>query len=385
VNHNDNDDGDDDSDGNHGGDGKKKKKEGKEGKEGRDKKEKSKGKDKDKGKDDGKKKKKEEKEKEGRKKKAEQHGVDDLLLMDFGDSPVIHHSSTTASAGAGAGLLGMHHDFASTASAGAGGKEKKEKKDKDGKEKKSKKSSSSYSHVWLPLVSDRHADVFYSIAMTGPTVAVTLRAVNTANDGASISVNAQIVGNFSLRFHNPQSAYLKVATHLTAGDDAQTSTEMHCDVAMLTVPIQTTCNVQILSEQLVNTETTQLQGAIKIPICAAFTPHKVDEQGFALLVGKSSSKSASAVAKVPISSSTKPKSAFKAIAGFLRAHTVEAESSKAASLATKTPGGHTVCILAKVSKDGAAVSVDVKCLCGNKTESQSLADGIVSALADLSL
>jgi hypothetical protein len=44
-----------------------------------------------------------------------------------------------------------------------------------------------------------------------------------------------------------------------------------------------------------------------------------------------------------------------------------------------------VCCLAKTSKDGASVTVDIKCLCASKAESLSLAEAIAEALNDLTL
>jgi hypothetical protein len=69
----------------------------------------------------------------------------------------------------------------------------------------------------------------------------------------------------------------------------------------------------------------------------------------------------------------------------LKAHTVEAENTKAVSLSAKSASGGSVCCLAKISKDGTSVTVDIKCLCASKAESLSLAEAITEALNDLSL
>jgi len=126
---------------------------------------------------------------------------------------------------------------------------------------------------------------------------------------------------------------------------------------------------------------------LKVPFCVAFSPHKVDEQGFVILMSKNVNKWASTTVSLPLHSSNyKPKAALKSLCKFLQAHTVEVVSNnKAASMCAKTPLGGYVCILAKIAKDGTSISADIKCLApgGNsKTESQTLVDAIAAVLAD---
>ena len=154
---------------------------------------------------------------------------------------------------------------------------------------------------------------------------------------------------------------------------------------MVVTPLQVLCTAQVAVESLIGPETHTMQGILKVSMPSSFTPHKVDEQGFALILGKNSSKWAVGSTKVPTSTTSKPKSILKGVCEFLKAHKVESESTKAASLCAKTPSGGYVCVLAKLSKDGTSVSIDVKCLAASKNESQSCVDAIVQALADLKL
>jgi hypothetical protein len=101
-----------------------------------------------------------------------------------------------------------------------------------------------------------------------------------------------------------------------------------------------------------------------------------------MLISKSSSKWASASAK--LNSTSKAKTALKGIAAFLRAHTVEVEATKAASMCSKAANGGIVCCLAKCKgKDEISITVEIKCLCSSKEESQQLATSIAEVLGDL--
>ena len=70
--------------------------------------------------------------------------------------------------------------------------------------------------------------------------------------------------------------------------------------------------------------------------------------GFSLLLGKSSSRWGAGSAKIPFAPTSKPKYVLRAVGGFLHAHTVEGEATKAASMCAKAPGGGIVCLLVKV-------------------------------------
>jgi hypothetical protein len=58
---------------------------------------------------------------------------------------------------------------------------------------------------------------------------------------------------------------------------------------------------------------------LKIPFSVAFSPHKVDEQGFMILMNKNATKWATATASASVVSSTKPKTALKALSKLLQA------------------------------------------------------------------
>jgi hypothetical protein len=128
-------------------------------------------------------------------------------------------------------------------------------------------------------------------------------------------------------------------------------------------------------------------GAAEDPAMSVFAPHVLDAEGFAIMLGKSSSRWASGSVTLRYdAANTKAKHVFKAIAARLHAHQVESESSKACSLCAKhVSGSGYLCVLAKVSKDGGTANVDVKCLLGSKQESQSAVDSVVASLSNLSL
>ena len=121
----------------------------------------------------------------------------------------------------------------------------------------------------------------------------------------------------------------------------------------------------------------------KIPVCAMFSPYVLNEDGFSSNISKSSSRWGSSSARVV--STIKAKHAIKSIATFLRAHVVEEESSKAASMCAKSASGAKVYCLCKASKSDGPLSCDIKVLGSSKSESQSLADALSSALGELSL
>ena len=261
-----------------------------------------------------------------------------------------------------------------------------EKKEKD-KEPKSKSSSkkSSGSHVWLPLISDKHVNVFYSTSVAAQVVTITLKAVNIAKNGPNVSVTATFHSTSVVRPTTPSNSNLRVAHLLAPGGDSTAATELTL-LSDTSNPsnMQIGCTAHVTVESLLGPEIKATAAVVNLSVCSYFSPNKLDEQGFQTLIAKSSSRWASSSAKVPCSSG-KPKSALKAVASFLRAHMVEDENSRAASLSAKSASGGSVCCLAKSSKDGLSVTVDIKCLCASKGESKSLADAISEALGDLSL
>ena len=323
--------------------------------------------------DGGKKKKSDRKVKEGDEPKKSKHDksskskkikepTDDLLLMDWNDPPVPS--------------LSMGHALPSKAT------DKKEKE----KELKSKSSSKKSGNVWMPLMSDKSVEIFYATNITGQIATITLKAVNITKNGSVVSVTATFNSSPTARPTTPSNSNLRVANQLPSGDDATAVTELLLlsDSCLLTSSLLIGCTVHVTSETLLGPEVKATAAVVRIPVCCSFSPNKIDEQGFQTLMAKTSSRWGSSSASISCSSG-KTKSALKAVATFLRAHTVESEESRAASLSAKSAGGGSVCCLAKTTKDGLSVTVDVKCLCASKGESKMLADAVAEALGYLIL
>ena len=259
---------------------------------------------------------------------------------------------------------------------------KKDSKTKEKEKEKGKKSS----HVWLPLLSDRTVDLYYSTTASNNTVTITLKAVNLSSSNGTVSVTVTFSSSAVVRPATPSNSNVRVASQLAPGDDNSASTDLVLigeAAAALTSNLLVSCTAHISFDSLLGPDSKSIAAAVKIPVCSAFSPNKLDEKGFLALMGKSSSRWASTSVKIPCS--VKPKTALKAVGTFLHSHTVEAENVRAASLAAKSVSGGTVCCLAKMSKDGSSVGVDIKCLCASKTESAALADAVADALGELSL
>jgi hypothetical protein len=242
--------------------------------------------------------------------------------------------------------------------------------------------------MWLPLASGKNVEVHYSVTVTGASVTLTLRAANTARDGSAVALSATFQSTPSIRPSTPSAQNVRLSPQLAAGADCQASTEFTLlgDAANgLMTTLHVPCTTHVTAESLLGPDTYTLPGVLNIPPTATLTPHKVDEQGFALLLGKSSSRWAAGSVKVPFGSTSKAKSVLKGVGSFLRAHVVEGEATKAASMCAKTPSGGIVCVLVKISEAKSQAGVDVKCLCGTKAESQAMVEGIVGALGELSL
>jgi hypothetical protein len=263
-----------------------------------------------------------------------------------------------------------------------GGKEKKHKsKDKDKSEKKSKKSSSS-SAFWMACCNDRNASVYYAPSVSGSTMTIALRAENVSANGCVISVEAGVtsVSNGAFR---PSQPSVTIARDISVGADAKGAVDLTFDGNPITETLMVGLGIRVSAEGLLGPETSTVTAAISISPCVFNTPHGVDEDGFAGLVGKSSSRWASQKTSIPLQGSKK--SAIKSLAAVMNAHVVEAEATKAASLCAKAPNNSIICALVKFGKDGSSVSVDVKCLGPSKTESQQAVDAVTQALQTISL
>lgn len=296
--------------------------------------------------------------------KTESEPADDLLLMDWNDPPMPSIPVMPVSRPVAA------VDIIS---------DKKEKeKDKNSKGKKG-------SHMWLPLLNDKTVDIYYATSVSSNIVTVTLKAVNSSKTGSSVSVTATFNSTSSVRPATPSNSNLRVAQQLSPGSDSSAATELLIlGDGALTSNLRVGCIAHVTLESFLGPESKSSAVSLTVPVCHSFSPCKLDEKGFTALMSKSSSRWSSSTAKISCSS-IKPKSALKAVGNFLRAHTVEAENTKAISLSAKSASGGSVCCLAKLSKDGTSVTVDIKCLCSSKAESVTLSEAIAESLNDLSL
>ena len=259
-----------------------------------------------------------------------------------------------------------------------------DKKDKD-KESKNKLSSKKSGNIWIPLMTDKCVEIFYFTSVTGQIVTVNLKAMNIARNSSAVSVTTTFSSSATIRPTTPSNSNVRVAHQLAPGADSTAATELLllgelCATSSLSID----CTAHVTSESLLGPEVKSTATVVRVPVCSFFTPNKIDEQGFQTLMAKTSSRWGSSSVMISCSSG-KPKSALKAVGSFLRAHTVESEDSRAASLSAKSAGGGTVCCLAKISKDGLSVTVDIKCLCSSKGESKILADAISEVLSSLTL
>jgi hypothetical protein len=303
-----------------------------------------------------------------KKTKAKPEPADDLLMMDWNDPPMPSMP-----------VMVVTRPVAAVDSTS----DKKEKEKDKGKDKESK--GKKISHLWLPLLNDKTVDIYYATSVQSNIVTITLKAVNSSKTGSSVSVTATFNSSAGVRPATPSNSNLRVAQQLGPGSDCSAATElMILGDGVLTSNLQVGCTAHVTVESFLGPESKSTAVGLIVPVCSSFAPSKLDEKGFTALMSKSSSRWASSTAKVSCLS-TKPKSALKAVGNFLKAHTVEAENTKAVSLSAKSASGGTVCCLAKTSKDGASVTVDIKCLCASKAESLSLAEAIAEALNDLTL
>ena len=278
------------------------------------------------------------------------------------------------------------------------GEKKDKKKDKKG-DKKEK------SGLWLPFHSGRSVDILYSLGDSG-VKRVSFRLINRGPVGLTIS--ADVTFKSLHPFQSLSGNTLRLSHHLVTGAEADSHMDIECP-DVVTGNVNLPASVRIMLESASGVETKNEQVSLKIPICASFTPNELNEEAFSANISKSSSRWASSNARV-VSSGMKPKHAFRAISSFLRAHMVEAESSKAASYAAKTPSGAKVFVLVKAAKEGGkdycydnirfcsksfnchtqsqhigSIAVEVKSLGSTKSESQTICDAISSALGQLSL
>ena len=237
--------------------------------------------------------------------------------------------------------------------------------------------------AWLPLHTDRGVSIFYSPAATGSTsLAIHFKCINSNVEGARASVEVTVHSGAGI---TASSGAVVLARGLAVQDDA-TATVACTTAGPVVASTSVSVALRVAVDGFAGTDSRQADLQARISLCSGFLPHKLDEEGFAALLSKSA-KWGEAKAKVGVAPGAKAKATLKAVGAFLRAHQVEAEASKVASFASKCPGGGggSVCCLAKCSKDGSVVSVDVKVLCANKAESQGIAEAIAQGLSELNL
>jgi hypothetical protein len=291
---------------------------------------------------------------------------------------------------------------------------------------KSKKSSG---HFWVPAYSDEAVDVLYSVTSSltathpSPSLAVHWKVVNSSDsDGGEVSVSVQVADSPLLSANPCSGVFLPMVRGVPAGADDG------CVVTLgLHRPVvdSATLEAQLEISFGGNGNRTAAAGSrrvvaveLGVTLCASLSPLQLSEASFmdalARVASSSSSSSAegrggSASVAVPVTSAVKPKSAFKALASFLHAHTVEAEHSKAVSMSAALPaaavsavsthssGGRStgptaaaapaavpVYFLAKMVKH--AIQVDIKCPVGDSQHTaERVAQLISTALSELSL
>ena len=281
-----------------------------------------------------------------------------LLDLDFGSVPSI---------------------AAAPQSMAAGVVDKNEKKEK--KQKETSKKDKKTGGVWLSFYTGRSVDIFYSIGDSGLR-RISFKLVNRGPPGMTISADLA-VKSFA-PFQSLTGNTVKLAHHASSAAEVESYLELDMPSSdAIPGNIQLASVVRVMLESASGVETLNANTLLKIPVCATFTPNNLDEAAFATSISKSSSRWGSSNTRVV--SALKPKYSFRSLASFLRAYIVEAEPSKAASFAAKTASGAKVFCLAKVSKDGGSVIVEVKVLGSSKSDSQGVADSLASALGEISL
>ena len=250
---------------------------------------------------------------------------------------------------------------------------------KDVKEGKDKSKKDKNNSVWLQLYTGRSIDIFYSLGDFG-IKRITFKLVNRGPAGLSISTDLQFKSLSPL--HSLTGNTVKLSHHLPSSSESLS----HMDVEspdLINGNIQIPSNLRIMLESSSGVETITANATLRIPVCSTFNPNVLTEENFIAGIQKSSSRWGSSNARVV--SAIKPKYAFKSISTFLRAHTVEAESSKAVSLSAKSSSGAKVFCLLKASKENNSIIVDIKVLGSSKPDSQSMADSLAVALGELNL
>lgn len=261
----------------------------------------------------------------------------------------------------------------------------------DTKATKDKKPSSSSHLVWIPLFSDLTIEVLYSanpaVGKTN-TVSVSIRVLiskqlMSVTGQPNVSVDV-FFNDLPSTMHFTTTNLLALGMNLLPNEEAVNQLELTYDTAfidttVLAVTIRSSFST-ISQPKLSNAKLTLFANSCLIP-------NKVDEQSFASILSKSSSKWANLSTRIQFTG--KAKSAMKSIAKYLKCAIIEEEYTRAVSLCSKlhnsSGSSGTVCCLAKWGKDSTVISVDIKVLAASKPDSVAVAESLVLALNELKL
>lgn len=233
--------------------------------------------------------------------------------------------------------------------------------------------------VWQPLLTDARVDVSYAVSVSPKTSSLILTF--RASSKSDVSSLDAVLASVPPPLRSTSSGF-NVGRNLKSGEESQGIVEIAASESVSsTVTIDVT--LRLVTDGLIGPESSSFNTRAKIYPHSFFSPHKVDEETFASIVSKSSSRLVSTTIQVSVSG--KFKAAMKSLASFLRCHIVEEEYSRAASLCSKNAAGGSLCILLKADKDGSSLQVDIKVHLASKAESSAVAEGILQALRDIHL
>lgn len=342
--------------------------------------------------EDDKSKKKDKKHKKDKEKDKKKDGSDqkaaaesqDLLTLDWAApssaSPLPPSSSVSTS-----DLLGGHEtllssDLVAMSSSGDAKKEKKVKKDKE-------RNVAADSNINMPayvhsFYIGRAAEIRYGVVLSGAQAVVIFETQNLST--SAIQASVEIQPHALLRQIQPRSLDLarqlapqqqhRVSTTLTLAHDSTLTSQ-----SVLTL----SAALQLTSEGLIGPDTLHVSVPVHLYATAAFQPYKLDTSALADKLGKASSKWAKKAATIVLQS--KPKLAFRRLCDLLCGYLVEAESSKAATIAAKTVGGAKVFVLCKASSSTGTATVEAKALGASEAESQAAVAAVIAAVEGESL
>lgn len=240
----------------------------------------------------------------------------------------------------------------------------------------SKKSSDEAAQ--LVLYSSEEFSITYNLSLTSSKV-VTVQFRTTNQNSESLNVSLLLSSSHAAAAKG--SATILLAANLGSHKVSCQSADINLSTPLSSNSVSMQCSIITSSDSLLEPVSTNVPATLLLSLCATFTPFALSEDEFENSLVKNSSQIGSN--KVQIPSSVKSKYSFKAIAGFLRAYTVESEQSKAVSLCCKSSAGHLIYVLLKAKSE--SVSADVKCVSGSKGDAEALASEITRSLSLLSL